>query len=333
MRVFTGLSRGGLIAIVVACVIAAAGGLAAVTFIGGGGGSARMAVDVGASARAASGKRDAAAAGMPQVVAMPREAVMPKTATAARAGSTASGSRQRSAHPSSSSSTTEPPGSGGSTSCAHPAYVTSAQYGMWNQAPYFVYNDMWDISGYQVTQTLYACSYSNWYAVANMNNDNGDGHVKTYPNSHRDFDNHPEISSLHSVTSTFAESSPDFGIYEDAYDIDINVVSKDHPTELMIWTHNHGQSPGGSLQGTVTLDGRAWQVWKGVGSFTYVAIVAEQPFTSGTLDLLSVFNWLIGKGWIPANSTLDQVCFGAEIVSTNGAPATFSYSNFSVSTS
>jgi hypothetical protein len=257
---------------------------------------------------------------------------MPKSGNGGQGGSRRGGGGHASSSPSS-SATTQPPAPTGTSTCAHPSYVTSAQYGMWNQDPYFVYNDMWDISGYQVTQTLSACSYSNWNVVATMNNTNGDGHVKTYPNSHRDFKNQPEISSLQSVTSTFAESSPGFGIYEDAYDIDINVVSKDHPTELMIWTHNHGQSPGGSLQGSVTLDGHAFQVWKGVGSFTYVALVADQAFTSGTLDLLSVFKWLMQKGWIPANSTLDQVCFGAEIVSTNGVPATFSYSNFSVTAS
>ena len=52
--------------------------------------------------------------------------------------------------------------------------------------------------------------------------DDGGG-VKTYPNSHYMFDSAPAISSLHSVTSTFAQSSPDStGTWEDAYDIWLN---------------------------------------------------------------------------------------------------------------
>lgn len=79
---------------------------------------------------------------MPQVAASPRLAVMPKPTARA------------------SGSTTPAPPAAGSATCTHPSFVTSAQYGMWNLAPYFVYNNMWGISGYTVTQTLYACSYS-----------------------------------------------------------------------------------------------------------------------------------------------------------------------------
>ena len=39
------------------------------------------------------------------------------------------------------------------------------------------------------------------------------------------------------------------------------------------------------------------------------------------------------KGWVPADSTLNQVDYGVEICSTNGAPATFSFSNFAVNVS
>jgi hypothetical protein len=38
--------------------------------------------------------------------------------------------------------------------CEHPQYTTSATLGMWHLPPYFVYNNMWDIAGYQVSQTL-----------------------------------------------------------------------------------------------------------------------------------------------------------------------------------
>ena len=312
------LSRAGIIG-VAACAALVAGGLAAASLAGGGTSSGARQADVKNVAVDGTGAvAGNAAAAMPQVAAAPRMAVMPK-ATASSPAAARTGSPAAST-----------PAGGGSASCAHPSFVTSDQYGMWNQAPYFVYNNMWAVSGYSVSQTLYACSYSNWYVTATMNNDNGDGHVKTYPNSHRDWGSEPAISSLQSVTSTFAETSPGTGIYEDAYDIWLNGIADSGSTEVMIWTENHGQVPSGSQVATVTLDGRSWAVWK-YGS--YIAFVAGSNFTSGTMNLLTFFQWIMSQGWIPGSSTLGQVDYGAELVSTNGVPATFSFSNFSVSAS
>jgi len=201
---------------------------------------------------------------------------------------------------------------------------------MFSQDPYFVANDMWNASNYTVSQTLYACSYSNWYVTATMNNNSGDGAVKTYPNSHRDFDNSPQINSYNSITSTFAESGSGAGIYEDAYDIWLNGIASSGSTEVMIWNYNHGKTPGGSVQGSATIDGRTYTVWQ---SGSYIAFVANSNFSSGTMNLLEFFKWIMTKGWIPGNSTLGQIDYGVELVSTDNAPETFSFSNFSVSTS
>jgi len=314
----TRLSRSALAGVVAACAVLAGGGVAAASFLGGGTASSARQAAVKNVTVGGGGAGNAAAA-MPQVAASPRLAVMPKSTAAAR--------RTGGASPSGS---TTAPAAAGSATCTHPSFVTSDQYGMWNLAPYFVYNNMWGISGYSVTQTLYACSYSDWYVVADMNNDSGDGHVKTYPNAHRDFDNEPAISSLQSVTSTFAETSPGTGIYEDAYDIWLNGIATSGSTEVMIWTENHGQVPSGSQVATVTLDGRSWAVWR---DGTYIALVATSNFTSGTMNLLTFFQWIISQGWMPSNSTLGQVDYGAELVSTNNVPATFTFSNFSVNAS
>jgi hypothetical protein len=72
------------------------------------------------------------------------------------------------------------------------------------------------------------------------------------------------------------------------------------PRRLRSWSGrtNHGQSPGGSLQGQVALGGRGYEVWRGLSStgFQYVAFVADQNFTSGTVDLLGFFTWMKQKG-------------------------------------
>jgi hypothetical protein len=330
------LSRAATVGVITACAVLVGGGLAAASFLGGGAGSgARQAAVKDVAVSGAGGGTGNAAAAMPQVVVGPHTATMPKEAPGGRKpGGPVSGSSASSTPGSSPSSAAGNPtssGGTGSSTCTHPSYVTSEQLGMWNLAPYFVYNDMWGVSGYNVTQTLYACSYSNWYVVADMNNGSGNGAVKTYPNSHRDFDNEPAISSLHSVSSTFAETSPGTGIYEDAYDIWLNGIASSGSTEVMIWTENHGQVPAGSVQGTATIDGRSWTVWKTSGN--YIAFVANSNFTSGTMDLLAFFQWIMAKSWIPSSSTLGQVDYGAELVSTNGVPATFTFSNFSVNAS
>jgi hypothetical protein len=222
-----------------------------------------------------------------------------------------------------------PPASPASATCTHPQFVTSEPTGGWADGAYFVYNNMWNASNYSVQQTLYACSSSNWYVVANMNNDNGDGAVKTYPNAHEDF-SEPKISSFDTISSTFSEQSPHVGIYEDAYDIWLNGVASSGSTEVMVWTENYHQLPSGSVQATVTLDGRTYTVWR---QGSYIAFVAGTNVSSGTVNLLGIFDWIMAKGWIPSTSTLGQIDYGAEIVSTGGSPATFSFTDFSVSTS
>lgn len=231
--------------------------------------------------------------------------------------------------PTHSVSSAPPPPPAHSGSCTKPQFVTSQAFGGWTDGAYYLYNNMWNVSGYSVSQTLYACSHSNWYVVAEMNNDSGDGAVKTYPNVQMNF-NEPKISSFHSITSTFAETGPGTGIYEDAYDIWINGVASSGSTELMIWTANVRQVPSGSVQATVTFGGRTYKVWK---SGSYIAFVAATNFSAGSMNLLQFFDWVIAKGWIPASSTLGQIDYGAEIVSTNGVPATFTFTNFFVGTS
>ena len=216
-----------------------------------------------------------------------------------------------------------------SSTCSSPSFVTSQPFGGHTFGGYYVYNNEWNASGYKVTQTLSACGYNSWDVVATMNNKAGDGAVKTYPNVQRNFSAVP-ISSLSTLTSTFAEIDPGVGIYEFAYDIWLNGLATSHSTEVMIWNATHRQVPGGSEVGTVTLDGRDYTVWRSGG---YVAFVATSAFRSGTIDFLPFFDYMASKGWIKTSAALDQICYGPELVSTAGAPATFQVTDFSVSSS
>ncbi len=152
------------------------------------------------------------------------------------------------------------------------------------------------------------------------------GAVLTYPNVQENFSQ--TIASFTSLSSTFAETSPHIGIYEDAYDIWFNGFGAAH-TELMIWVDNEKQVPAGTKMATTTLGGHTYDVWR-TSDGSCIAFVATVTFTSGTVDLLEIFDWIVGQTWLPSSATLSQVDFGVEIVDTAGANATYQFTDFSI---
>ncbi len=217
---------------------------------------------------------------------------------------------------------------GGSDIClADPAFVTSKPNGGWAVGGYYVHNNMWNSAKYSpCTSTLYAQSWNNWYVITKMDNKTGDGAVKTYPNVHKDYHSVP-IGSFDSITSTFAETSPHVGIYDCAYDLWINGIARPGCTEIMIWNENFRQVPAGRHVQDVTFGGQTYKVYK-THSNGYIAFVAATHFTSGTINLLDIMKWTMAQGWLARNSTLDQICFGVEIVSTDDTDATFRVTSF-----
>ena len=215
-------------------------------------------------------------------------------------------------------------------------FTTSDPNGGWSNGGYYVHNNMWNASSYRVSQTLHACAFDNWHVSATADNSSGDGAVKTYPNVHKDFHNwstgaEPALSSFSTITSTFAATSPHVGIYNVAYDIWLNGVPGNR--EVMIWTENYRQVPAGSrVASGVSLSGRTWDVYA-TSTNGYIAFVPSQPMTQGSLTLKAMLDWLVSQGRVPASSTLGQIGYGVEVVSTDGKPATFSFTDFSVSTS
>jgi hypothetical protein len=207
---------------------------------------------------------------------------------------------------------------------------------MWSDGGYVVDNNMWNVGGYNVSETLEACSHASWNVTATADNSKGDGAVKTYPNVHRDYHDwgtgrEPAWSSFSQLRSTFAATGPEVGIYNIAYDIWMNGVPGNR--EIMIWTENRNQRPAGSqVASGVVLSGVTWDVWATSGN-GYLAFVARSTQPSGSLDLKAMIDYLVAQGRVPSNSTLGQVCFGVEIVSTDGRPASFHFTDFSVTSS
>jgi hypothetical protein len=223
--------------------------------------------------------------------------------------------------------------------CARPSVIPidhrDAQSGV-AKSPYYITNDTWNASHYSgVSQTLHVCDYSNWYAVASMNNDTFDGAVKTSPNVQETWQSSPaKISSLESISSRFSDVppgvGPDYGIWEFEYDIWLNGLADSNSTEIMIWTYNNGRKPGGSLIGSFTENGHAYNVYRSGPPYQYIAFVDQVNNQYGQVNLLDFFRFVIAKGWIPSSSKLRQICNGVEIVSTNDHPEKFSINNFSI---
>ena len=249
-----------------------------------------------------------------------------------------SGTRAPAAHLSSASAPapSRPAAAPDGQACTNPVWRSSAPDAMWRDGKYFIHTNMWNAGSYHVSQSTQACSYHSWNVTATADNANGDGAVKASPNVHVDYHDwntgtEPAWSSIKTLTSTFAASDPHVGIYNVAYDIWMNGVPGNR--EIMIWTSNYHQQPSGRVVASgVAVSGTTWDVWA-TGDNGYLAFVPRQPLASGTLDLKAMINLLVAQGRVPASSTLGQVCFGVEIVSTDGSPATFRFTDFSVTSS
>lgn len=220
------------------------------------------------------------------------------------------------------------------TVCTNPYTSMSGSNDGVTDGGYYVHNNLWNASGYPGTKgTTSVCSYHSWNHVATASNSSGDGAVKTYPNVHKDYDTARRISSFTTLTSKFAATSPSVGIYNVAYDIWINGYDK----EVMIWTENRGQYPAGTKRASaVSISGYTWDVYAETeNAYGYIAFVPTSgaKHTSGTIDLKAMLNYLVSKGWRLSTDKVDQICYGVEIVSTGGSPATWYFTDFSITDS
>lgn len=217
--------------------------------------------------------------------------------------------------------------------CTNPVFSTSDPNGGWSTGGYYVHNNMWNWQGNDA-ETLYACSFSNWYVDATIYNNAGE--VKTYPNVHKDLPNAfttgVPYNNYSTISSAFAGSGPGNGIYNIAYDIWMNGVGWGNgTTEVMIWTENVNQRPLGSIKSNVTSSGMTWDIWHyNAGGANVVSFAARSTMPSGTLNLKEMINTAISRGYIPANPSINQIGYGVEICSTDGQQRRFTFTNFSL---
>ena len=177
----------------------------------------------------------------------------------------------------------------------------NAQSGV-TKGNYYVTNDTWNAAHYMgLLQALYVCNYNSWYAIANMNNDTGDGAVKTSPNVQETWYPTPtKLSSWKSITSQFSDVPPgtgsNYGIWEFEYDIWLNGLADSSSTEVMIWTYNNGQTPSGSPSGAFTDAGTPMTCTIHRHRINTSPLSTGATTLSGNVNLLDFFNYVISKG-------------------------------------
>jgi len=184
-------------------------------------------------------------------------------------------------------------------------------------------------------ETIYVCSPSSWYVESDQ--PAGNTAVLSFPGVQENFGTGKgvAISSFHTMTSNYVVEAPNIGDYEMTYDIWLNGEASAGCTEIMIWVDNHGQTPAGSVvTSNVPVGGATYDVWRSTGrSWQTISFESTAGFTTsatGTVDLLSIFNYVVQQGWMPSSSSLYQIGFGPEICSTGGMNEKFYVNDFTI---
>ncbi|AWT45815.1 MULTISPECIES: glycoside hydrolase family 12 protein [Streptomyces] len=198
---------------------------------------------------------------------------------------------------------------------------TCDQWGNTTLNGYTLYNNIWGSGA--GSQCVWANSGTNWGVWANHPNTGG---IKSYPDSKKVINK--SITSLTSLTSNYNVTVPSSGAYNTSYDI----WDTDYDYEIMLWVNKTGAvGPLGTSQGTVTLGGHTWTVYKGTnGANEVFSFIRTSNSTSGTVNILPILKWIKDtKGWF-GNETIGDVQFGYEITSSSGG-LNFTTNNLTVS--
>ncbi|MFC7258214.1 glycoside hydrolase family 12 protein [Streptomyces lutosisoli] len=198
------------------------------------------------------------------------------------------------------------------------------QWGNTTLDGYTLYNNIWGSGA--GSQCIWANSGTNWGVWANHPVTSG---IKSYPNSKKVVGK--TIASLSSLTSTYNVTVPSSGDYNTSYDI----WDTDYDYETMLWVNYNGNVGAlGTSQGTLTLNGNTWTVYKGNnGSNDVFSFLRSSDSTSGTINILPILKWIANtKGWMSSSETIGDVQFGFEITSSSGG-LDFVANNLTVSSS
>ncbi|MCG2592023.1 hypothetical protein LZ009_04435 [Ramlibacter sp. XY19] len=166
----------------------------------------------------------------------------------------------------------------------------------------------------------------------------GRGQVKSYPHVTVGWDWDGKITKesifpmgvarAESLQSDFAVEMSAIGRYNLGFDIWLSRTSKvsepreELTHEIMIWTASQGMKQYHPAIGSLTVAGRTFDLHTSStqeGKWRYIAYVAREPMTKGTLPVGAFFADLRRKGLLKGDEIIHGVSFGNEIVEGQGA--------------
>ena len=212
-------------------------------------------------------------------------------------------------------------------------------FSTWSFGSYAFNNDVWAPCGGTAVgaQTIWANSNTDWGVWSDQPNTGG---IKSYP--HIDYTVNRTISSLTTLTTAGAATTPSGGAWESTFDVWVG----NNAHEIMLWLNYTGTaagcgnvkpisynwtSAGCAIPGYtgVSVGGGTWNVYRGNNGSNMVYSVLRPTKTNSTaVDVLAILKYLKNLGWF-ADLAVGDVQYGFEITSSSGG-LNFSSSNFTV---
>jgi Glycosyl hydrolase family 12 len=109
------------------------------------------------------------------------------------------------------------------------------------------------------------------------------------------------------------------GTFNVAYDLWLHDIPNpdwpNNPTdEIMIWTYRAGGAgPLGTFQGTVSIAGTSWDLYRGNIGWNVFSFIRRSNTTAATLHLQDFLRNLINRGWVPSTKYLSSIEHGTEV--------------------
>ena len=227
----------------------------------------------------------------------------------------------------------------GASSPATSSCSASNLFASWTFGSYTFNNDVWaPCSNVAVgPQTIWANSNADWGVWSDQPNTGG---IKSYP--HIGYTVNRTISSLSSLTTTGAATTPSGGAWESTFDVWVG----NNAHEIMLWLNYTGTSAGcGNVKPisynwtsagcaipvytNVSVGGGTWNVYRGNnGSNMVYSFLRTSKTNSTAVDVLAILKYLKNLGWF-GDLAVGDVQYGFEITSSSGG-MNFGSANFTV---
>lgn len=100
----------------------------------------------------------------------------------------------------------------------------------------------------------------------------------------------------------------------------------DPTDEVMVWLYRSGGAgPLGTLQGTVTIAGTSWDLYRGDIGWNVFSFVRQSNTASATLHMQDFLGHLVSRGWVSNTKYLSSVQAGTEVFTGDGQLDTDAY--------